>query len=66
MKATAKARPNPLFVSYPEPEMRTGDFSKLKNSSGQPVIIYNPFNAVIDAAGNAQRQPFPGTSSRPT
>src|SRR5215831_15215247 len=28
--------PNPLFVSYPEPEMRTGDFSKLKNSAGTP------------------------------
>ena len=25
--------PNPLIVSYPEPEMRTGDFSKLVNSS---------------------------------
>ena len=52
--------PNPLFVSYPEPEMRNGDFSKLTNSVGQPVIIYNPFDSVLDAAGNAQRKPFPG------
>src|SRR6516225_5263421 len=27
--------PNPLTVSYPEAEMRTGDFSKLTNSVGQ-------------------------------
>ncbi|MCU1236592.1 MAG: hypothetical protein JWP63_4559 [Candidatus Solibacter sp.] len=52
--------PNPLFVSYPEPEMRLGDFSKLTNSTGQKVTIYNPFDSVIDANGNAQRQPFPG------
>ncbi len=52
--------PNPLFVSYPEPEMRLGDFSKLTNSVGQPVIIYNPFDSVLDSSGNAIRQPFPG------
>jgi hypothetical protein len=51
--------PNPLFVSYPEAEMRNGDFSKLTNSVGQKVIIYNPFDSVLDANGNAIRQPFP-------
>jgi hypothetical protein len=52
--------PNPLTVSYPMPEMRTGDFSNLTNSSGQKVTIYNPFDAIIDSSGNAIRQPFPG------
>src|SRR5260370_26487569 len=30
--------PNPLIVSYPEAEMRKGDFSKMVNSTGQPIV----------------------------
>jgi Carboxypeptidase regulatory-like domain len=52
--------PNPLIVSYPEAEMRTGDFSKMTNSVGQKVTIYNPFDSTLDASGNAVRNPFPG------
>ncbi|MBS1859930.1 MAG: hypothetical protein JST11_31460 [Acidobacteria bacterium] len=54
--------PNPLNVSWPTPEMRTGDFSKLTNQTGQPITIYDPFTAVYDASGNivTNRQPFPG------
>ena len=33
--------------------MRNGDFSKLMNSTGQPVTIYDPFTATYDAAGNS-------------
>ena len=51
--------PNPLTVSYPEAEMRNGDFSKLTNSVGQRVTIYNPFDSTLDSTGNAVRQPFP-------
>ena len=51
--------PNPLTVSYPEAEMRNGDFSKLTNSVGQRVTIYNPFDSTLDSSGNAIRQPFP-------
>jgi hypothetical protein len=51
--------PNPLTLSYPEPEMRNGDFSKLTNSVGQKVVIYNPFDSTLDSNGNAVRQPFP-------
>lgn len=50
--------PNPLTNSYPEPEMRTGDFSKLRNASNQPVILYDPLNAA-DPTGNPIRNPFP-------
>ena len=49
--------PNPLIVSYPEPEMRTGDFSKLVNSTGQAITIYDPFTATYDAAGNIRHRP---------
>src|SRR5260370_22601609 len=54
--------PNPLIVSYPAAEMRKGDFSKMVNSTGQAVTIYDPFTATYDAAGNilSNRQPFPG------
>ncbi len=51
--------PNPLTVSWPEPEMRTGDFSKLKSDVGQPVVIYNPFDYTMDSNGNPVRAPFP-------
>ena len=54
--------PNPLNVSYPEAEMRTGDFSKVVNNVGQPVLIYDPWTATYDASGNivTPRQPFSG------
>jgi len=47
--------PNPLSVSYPEPEMRTGDFSKLVNATGQKVTIYDPLTATYDANGNVTK-----------
>jgi len=52
--------PTPLILSYPEAEMRQGDFSKLYNSAGTPVTIYNPFDTTTDASGNPVRAPFPG------
>ncbi|MBI5280461.1 MAG: TonB-dependent receptor [Candidatus Solibacter usitatus] len=52
--------PQFLQNSYPEPEMRTGDFSKLVQGNGQPITIYNPFNATTDANGNPVRTPFAG------
>jgi hypothetical protein len=57
-----EATVNPLLVSWPTPEMRTGDFSKLVNGGGLPVTIYDPTTAVYDASGNVvtNRQPFPG------
>lgn len=51
--------PNPLVVSYPTAEMRNGDFSKMTSPSGQPVVIYNPYDATTDASGNPVRNPFP-------
>jgi hypothetical protein len=50
--------PNPLNLSYPEAEMRTGDFSKLVDGVGQPVLIYDP--ATTQLTGNQVRTPFPG------
>jgi hypothetical protein len=54
--------PNPLIVSWPTADFRKGDFSKLTNSQGQAITLYDPFTATYDAAGNTvnPRQPFPG------
>jgi hypothetical protein len=34
--------PQPLVLSVPAPEMRTGDFSKLYDGSGRLITIYDP------------------------
>jgi len=52
--------PQFLRNSYPAPEMRNGDFSKLTAANGQPVTIYNPYTARFNAAGDPERDPFPG------
>ena len=63
--------PQPLTLSVPAPEFLNGDFSKLVDAAGQPVIIYDPrtirLNPDFDPAqpegeNNLQyiRDPFPG------
>lgn len=52
--------PNPLIISYPDADMRSGDFSKLVNASGQPITIYDPFDYSLDGNGNPVRKAFPG------
>src|SRR5260370_28533553 len=51
--------PNPLILSYPAAEMRTGDFSRLPNSAGQPIVIYDPTTGHVDSTGAFIRNPFP-------
>ena len=50
------------MVSWPTSEMRTGDFSKMTNASGQQVVIYNPYDYTMDASGNPVRKPFAGNT----
>ncbi|HYZ85612.1 MAG TPA: TonB-dependent receptor [Bryobacteraceae bacterium] len=52
--------PQFLNTSFPEPEMRNGDFSKLRTASGEPITIYDPNPTGFDKQGNPIRQPFPG------
>ncbi len=52
--------PQFLRNSFPKPEMRTGDFSKLIEADGRRVTIYDPFTTRFDAAQNPLRDPFPG------
>src|SRR5215475_5760292 len=52
--------PTPLTLSVPEPEWLNGDFSKLTDSQGRKITIYDPSNAVINPDGSVTRQPFAG------
>ena len=52
--------PNPLRNSFAQPEMRTGDFSRLTQPNGQPIRIFDPLNTTLDASGNPIRMPFVG------
>ena len=52
--------PNPLVRSFPELDMRNGDFSKLTNAAGQKITIYDPTSAAYNANGDivSARVPF--------
>ena len=49
-------------LTVPLPEWRTGDFSNLRNSNGQPIILYDPATTRPDPnnPGSFIRDPFPG------
>ena len=51
--------PNPLRNSFAQPEMRTGDFSRLTQPNGAAIRIFDPLNASLDATGNPVRLQFP-------
>ena len=54
--------PTPLTLSVPQPEMLTGDFSKLVDSKGSRISIYDPSSAIINADGSVTRQVFPNNT----
>ena len=48
-------------LTVPLPEWRNGDFSNLRNSNGQPIVIYDPATTRPDpnSPGSFIRDPFP-------
>jgi hypothetical protein len=52
--------PQFLRNSFPEPEMRNGDFSKLVDAARVPVTIFDPVTSQFAANGDPVRSPFPG------
>ncbi|NWG14292.1 MAG: TonB-dependent receptor [Acidobacteria bacterium] len=51
---------DPGVVTFPTADVRNGDFSSLRNSSGQPVLIYDPLTTRLDPATNTYvRDQFP-------
>ena len=57
--------PQPIRVGLPTAEMRTGDFSRLKNATGDLIRIYDPLNAPHDAGGNPGAIAVPGQCGPP-
>ncbi len=47
-------------ASVPIADWLNGDFSNLRNGSGQPIILYDPVTAADDGTGRFVRQAFPG------
>ena len=43
---------------------RTGDFSNLRDASGNLIVIYDPATRVFDAAGNVTQAPTPFPDNR--
>jgi hypothetical protein len=54
-----EATPGPLTLSVPELDMRGGDFSKLVDSQGRKITIYDPTTG-HDVNGTWVRNPFVG------
>src|SRR5260370_8238747 len=47
-------------LTLPSPEQVNGDFSKLLNSQGKPVIIYDPTTTKLLPDGTYVRDAYPG------
>ncbi len=52
--------PNPLTNSYPELDMRTGNFANLRNAANQPITLYDPMTSSFAENGDPIRTPFAG------
>jgi hypothetical protein len=51
--------PQPLILSVPEPEMRQGDFTKLKDAGAHAITVYDP-DTGRTVGTQYVRQPFAG------
>jgi hypothetical protein len=60
LEGLRERNPGSMVTTLPQPEQLTGDFSKLLNSSGTLVTIYDPTSTALDAAGKYVRTPFSG------
>ena len=59
-EAIRQATGDPQTLTLPISAIRGGDFSSLRNSSNQPVIIYDPMTTRLAADGKSYiRDPFP-------
>jgi hypothetical protein len=54
-----EVNPATLMLSVPTPEMLNGDYSKLADTQGRPVTIFDPATG-RDVKGVWTRDPFPG------
>lgn len=60
LEYTRTKSPLTFTATFPTLLQREGDFSQTRNTAGQVMTIYNPFDTFVNAAGNIERRPFPG------
>jgi hypothetical protein len=57
---TRSKSPLSATATFPTLLQREGNFTETRNTAGQLMIIYNPFDTFTNAQGNLERRPFPG------
>ncbi len=57
---TRSQSPLSYTATFPTLLQREGDFTQTRNTAGQLMTIYNPFDTFVNAAGAIERRPFPG------
>jgi hypothetical protein len=57
---TRAKSPLSFTSTFPTLLQREGNFSQTRNTSGQVMVIHNPFDTFTNAAGNLERRPFAG------
>lgn len=61
-QSTLQRSANVFTTTVPTEEWKNGNFSNLRNASGQPMTIYDPSTVSVDPNGNYLRQPFANNS----
>ncbi|MEK7404749.1 MAG: TonB-dependent receptor [Acidobacteriota bacterium] len=57
---TRSKSPLSYTSTFPTLLQREGDFSQTRNTSGQVMTIFDPYDTFTNAAGNIERRPIPG------
>lgn len=57
---TRSKSPLSAWATFPTLLQRDGNFTETRNTAGQVMNIYNPFDTFTNAAGNLERRPFAG------
>lgn len=57
---TRAKSPTTQTATFPTPLQREGNFSETRNTAGQIMTVFNPFDTFTNAQGNLERRPFPG------
>jgi hypothetical protein len=57
---TRQRTPDSLNTTVPLDDWKRGDFSNLRNSAGQAILIYDPLTIHPDGTGSFVRDPFAG------
>jgi len=57
---TKSKSPLTFTATFPTLLQREGDFSQTRNTAGQVMTIFNPYDTFTNAAGNIERRPFTG------